>query len=165
VGLEHLADVHAAGHAERVEHDVDRRAVLEERHVLLREDLGDDALVAVPAGQLVADGDLALLGDVDADQLVDAGRQLVAVLAENTRTPMTLPDSPCGTLRLVSRTSRAFSPKMARSRRSSGVSSVSPFGVTLPTEDVTGHDLGADADDAALVEVGEDLLETFGMSG
>ena len=46
---------------------------------------------------------------------------------------MTLPVSPCGTFRLVSRTSRAFSPKIARSRRSSGVSSVSPLGVTLPT--------------------------------
>ncbi|CPU67910.1 Uncharacterised protein [Mycobacteroides abscessus] len=33
----------------------------------------------------------------------------------------------------MSRTSRAFSPKIARRRRSSGVSSVSPFGVTLPT--------------------------------
>ncbi len=51
----------------------------------------------------------------------------------NTRTPMTLPDSPCGTFSDVSRTSRAFSPKIARSRRSSGVSSVSPLGVTLPT--------------------------------
>src|ERR1043165_7737237 len=46
---------------------------------------------------------------------------------------MTLPDSPCGTLSEVSRTSRAFSPKIARSSRSSGVSSVSPLGVTLPT--------------------------------
>src|SRR5579875_728210 len=46
---------------------------------------------------------------------------------ENTRTRMTLPSSPCGTLRLGSRTSRAFSPKIARSRRPSGVSSVSPF--------------------------------------
>ena len=52
---------------------------------------------------------------------------------ENTCTSMTLPVSPCGTFRLVSRTSRAFSPKIARSRRSSGVSSVSPLGVTLPT--------------------------------
>ena len=51
------------------------------RHVLDREDLGDDALVAVAAGELVADADLALLGDVDPDQLVDAGGQLVAVLA------------------------------------------------------------------------------------
>ena len=34
VGLEDLPDVHPARHAERVEHDVDRGAVLEERHVL-----------------------------------------------------------------------------------------------------------------------------------
>ena len=47
--------------------------------------------------------------------------------------PMTLPVSPCGTFSEVSRTSRAFSPKIARSSRSSGVSSVSPLGVTLPT--------------------------------
>src|SRR5581483_4141221 len=79
VRFEHLADVHPARHAERVQHDVHRRAVLEERHVLHRQDLRDDALVAVAAGQLVAVGDLALLGHVDADQLVDAGRQLVAV--------------------------------------------------------------------------------------
>jgi hypothetical protein len=45
------------------------------------QDLGDDALVAVTAGELVTHGDLALLGDVDADQLVDARRQLVALLA------------------------------------------------------------------------------------
>ena len=81
MGLQDLADVHPARHAERVEHDVDRGAVLQERHVLRRQDLGDDALVAVPAGELVAVLDLALLGDVDPDQLVDAGRQLVAVLA------------------------------------------------------------------------------------
>ena len=61
VRLEHLADVHAARDAERVEDDVDRRAVGHERHVLDREDLGDDALVAVAAGELVAHADLALL--------------------------------------------------------------------------------------------------------
>ena len=38
VDLEDLTDVHAARHAERVEDDVDRRAVLEVRHVLLGED-------------------------------------------------------------------------------------------------------------------------------
>ena len=48
-------------------------------------------------------------------------------------TSTTMPASPCGTLSEVSRTSLAFSPKMARSRRSSAVRSVSPFGVTLPT--------------------------------
>ena len=72
VGLEDLADVHAARHAERVEDHVDGRAVLEERHVLLVDDLGDDALVAVAAGELVALGDLALLGHEHAHEVVDA---------------------------------------------------------------------------------------------
>ena len=85
--------------AERVQDDVDGRAVGQERHVLDREDLGDDALVAVTAGELVALLDLALLGHVDADELVDAGRQVVAVRrGENLRTAMTRPVSPCGTL-------------------------------------------------------------------
>src|SRR3712207_3294205 len=39
----------------------------------------DHALVAVATGELVALGDLALLGDEHAHELVDAGRQVVAV--------------------------------------------------------------------------------------
>ena len=44
-----------------------------------------------------------------------------------------IPCSPCGTLSDVSLTSLAFSPKIALKSLSSGVSSVSPLGVTLPT--------------------------------
>ena len=51
----------------------------------------------------------------------------------NTCTSITVPEMPEGTRRLVSFTSDAFSPKIARSSFSSGVSWVSPFGVTLPT--------------------------------
>ena len=75
---------------------------------------------------------------------------------------MTLPDSPWGTFSEVSRTSRAFSPKIARRSRSSGDCSVSPLGVTLPTRMSPGLDLGADAHDAAVVEVGEDLVGQVG---
>ena len=78
--LEDLADIHAARHAERVEHDVDMRAVLEERHVLDRNDPRHDALVAVTAGHLVAGLHLALHRDEDLDHLHDAGRHLVAAL-------------------------------------------------------------------------------------
>src|SRR5919112_1878582 len=46
---------------------------------------------------------------------------------------MIVPCSPWGTFSDVSRTSRLFSLKIARSRRSSADSSVSPLGVTLPT--------------------------------
>ena len=50
-----------------------------------------------------------------------------------TRTSITVPSIPGGTRSDVSFTSDAFSPKMARNSFSSGVSWVSPLGVTLPT--------------------------------
>src|SRR5688572_9050 len=78
VRLENLADVHARRHAERVEDDLHRRAIRQIRHVLFRQDARDDALVAVAAGHLVADRQLALHRDVNLDQLDDARRQFVA---------------------------------------------------------------------------------------
>ena len=80
VRFENLADVHAARHAQRIEQDVHRRAVFEERHVFFRHDAGDNALVSVTAGHLVADRKLTLGGDVDLDHFQHAGRKLVAAL-------------------------------------------------------------------------------------
>ena len=79
VNLEHLADVHPRRHAERIQHDVARRAVGHVRHVFHRHDLRDDALVAVPAGHLVARLQAALDGQVDLDHLQHARGQLVAL--------------------------------------------------------------------------------------
>ena len=81
VDLQHLADVHTGRHAQRVQHDVQGGAVGQEGHILLGQDAGHDALVAVAAGHLVAHGDLALLGDVDTHHHVHAGGELVARLA------------------------------------------------------------------------------------
>src|SRR4051812_42440415 len=78
VGLENLADVHTRRNAERVEHDLHRRAVRQIRHVLFGEDPRDHALVTVAAGHLVADRQLALHRDVDLDELDDPRRQFVA---------------------------------------------------------------------------------------
>ena len=78
--LQDLADVHAARHAERIEHDIDRRTVGEERHVLGRHDLRHHALIAMATGHLVAGLDLALHGDEDLDHFHHAGRQLIATL-------------------------------------------------------------------------------------
>ena len=158
VGLEHLADVHPARHAERVEDDVDGRAVGEERHVLDREDLGDHALVAVAAGELVADGDLALLGDVDAHQLVDAGRQLVAVVAVEH---LDVDDLAVLTVGHLQRRVADLAGLLAEDRPQQALLG-SQLGLALrgdlADEDVAGPDLGADADDAAVVEVGEDVV-------
>ena len=54
-------------------------------------------------------------------------------LLEKTLTSTIVPDTPGGSLRDVSFTSAAFSPKIALSNFSSGVIGDSPFGVTFPT--------------------------------
>ena len=81
VHLQYLAQVHTARNAQRIQNDLQRGAVRQERHVLLAQYAGDDALVAVAAGHLVAHGDLALLGDVHAHHAVDARGELRVVLA------------------------------------------------------------------------------------
>ena len=162
MGLEDLADVHAAGHAERVEDDVDGRAVGQEGHVLLGQDLGDHALVAVATGHLVAFGDLALGATLTRTRRFTPGGSSSPLSRLNSRMSTTLPRSPCGRRRLESFTSRAFSPKMARSRRSSGGQLGLALGRDLADQDVARLHLGADVDDAVLVEVLERVLADVG---
>jgi hypothetical protein len=70
---------------------------------------------------------------------------------------MTVPVSPCGTFSEVSRTSR---PSRRRSRAAGAPRGQLglALGRDLADEHVAIANLGADADDAALVEVGQDLL-------
>ena len=81
VALEQLADVHTGRNAQRVQDDIDRGAVCHVGHVLDRKDVADNTLVAVAAGDLIALLDLTALRDVDANLLVDARCEVVAVLA------------------------------------------------------------------------------------
>ena len=76
--FQHLADVHARGNAQRVQHNVHRRPVRQEGHVLLGDNLGHDTLVSVAARHLVADGKFAFRRDVNLDRLDDAGVHFVA---------------------------------------------------------------------------------------
>ena len=79
-GLVDLPQVHSRRHTQRVQADVDDRTVLEERHVLVAHDTGDDTLVTVAAGHLVTHLQLTLLGDVNLGHLDHAGlRKFVTV--------------------------------------------------------------------------------------
>ena len=162
VRLEDLPEVHPRRDAQRVQDDVDRRAVLEERHVLFGQDRRDDALVPVASGELVAVGDLALLGDVDAHQLVHAGRQLVAVVAVEHADADHLAGLAVRHLqRGVAHLARLLAEDRAQQAllgRELGLA----LGGDLAHEVVAGVDLGPDAHDAALVEVLQDLLGDVG---
>ena len=122
------------------------------------QDLGDDALVAVAAGELVADADLALLGHVHADQLVDAGRQLVAVFAVehldvDDLAVLAVRHLQAGVADLAGLLTEDRA-QQALFRRQLGLA----LRRDLADEHVAGADLGADADDAAVVEVAQDVV-------
>ncbi len=119
---------------------------------------GDDALVAVAAGHLVADGDLALLGDADPDQLVDARQELVAVLAAEDAdvddlAALAVGQAQAGVLHLA----RLLAEDRAQQPLLGGQLGLA-LGRDLADQDVARPDLGADVDDAVLVEVLERLF-------
>src|SRR6516225_5462137 len=101
MGLKDLADVHAARHAERVQHDIDRDAVLEVGHVLARHDPRDYALVAVAARHLIAGLKLAFDRYENLDHLHHAGRELVTALQLFDLTLETSGEARDGILHLV----------------------------------------------------------------
>src|SRR2546427_860577 len=162
VGLQDLTEVHAAWNPERVENYVDRGPVREVRHVFRRHDPGDHALVAVATGHLVAGRDLSLLGEVDANHLVDARAELVLVLArENLHVDH---DSALAVRHAQARVAdlarlltedRAQQPLLGREL---GLT----LGRDLADQDVALLDLGADVDDAALVEVAQSVVGDVG---
>src|SRR5271166_2866581 len=78
VCFEHLSDVHPARHTQWVQHNFNRRSIVQEWHVLFGDNLGDNAFVPVPACHLIADTQLALARDVDFNLLDDARIDVVA---------------------------------------------------------------------------------------
>ena len=78
VRFQHLADVHARRHAQRVQDNVHRSAVREERHIFFRHDLGHNALVAVASRHFVADRQFALGRDINFDRLDHAAIDFLA---------------------------------------------------------------------------------------
>ncbi|CAB4972769.1 unannotated protein [freshwater metagenome] len=162
MSLEDLPDVHAAGNAERVENDVDGRSVLEERHVLGGQDLRDDALVAVATGELVALGDLALLRDVDAHEQVHARGQLIALLAVEDAYADDLARL---AVRHLERGVAHLTGLLAEDRTQETLLR-GQLGLALrrdlADEDVARDHVGPDADDAAVIKIGEDFLRDIG---
>ena len=161
MGFEHLANIHARGNAKRVEDDVDLLSVRVVGHVLDRQDLGDHALVAVPAGELVADADLALLRHVHPDQLVHSRWEFGVVAAEG----LDVDDLAALPVRDLKRGVAHF-PGLLTEDGPQQAFFGSQFGLALRRHLAHQHiarpDFGADSDNPALVEVGEDVVAQVG---
>src|SRR5438477_2336779 len=162
VSFQNLAQVHAARHAERVEHDVDRGAVGQVRHVLSGHDPGDDALVAVATRHLVAGRNLTLLGEVAAYHFVDARAELVLVL---TREHLDVDHDAALAVRHAKTRVTNLARLLTEDRSQEALLS-RELGLALrrdlADQDVALLDLGADVDDAALVEVAQRVVGDVG---
>ncbi|CDC29576.1 uncharacterized protein BN792_01787 [Faecalibacterium sp. CAG:82] len=162
VDFQHLTDVHTGRNAQGVQHDVQRGAVGQVRHILLRQDAGNDTLVAVTACHLIADADLALLSDVAADDLADAGLQLIAVLRSED---LDIHDDAVLAVRHtqggVTHLAGLFAKDGAEQALLSGQLGLA-LGGDLTNQNITALDLSADADDAALVQVFQSVLGNVG---
>ena len=129
-------------------------------HILLRQNAGHNALVAVSARHLIADGDFfSLLGNIHADDLVDTGRQLVAVF---TGEDLDIDDDAGFAVRDLQRGITDLAGLFAEdgAQQTLLLRSVPfrPSGSDLADKIVAGCDFCADADDAVLVEILECVL-------
>ena len=61
VSFQNLTDIHTRRYAQGVQDDLDRRAIGQERHVFLTHDAGDDTLVTMTTGHLIAFVNLTFL--------------------------------------------------------------------------------------------------------
>ena len=68
-GFVDLTEVHTAWYAQRVQYDINRCSVFQERHVFLANDLGNDTLVTVATGHFISHFKLALHSEVNLGQL------------------------------------------------------------------------------------------------
>ena len=80
MGFQDLPHIHARRHAKRVQHQVNRGAIIQEGHVFNRYNAADHTLIAMAAGHLVTRLKLALHRDEDLHHLHHARRQFVTAL-------------------------------------------------------------------------------------
>ena len=59
MNLQHLPDIHTGGHAQRVQHDIQRTSVRQERHILHRKHAGNNTLVTMASRHFITHRDLS----------------------------------------------------------------------------------------------------------
>ena len=68
--LQYLSDIHTGRYTQRIQHDIQRPSVWQERHILYRKHTGNDTLISVTSRHFISDRDLSLLCNVNAHCLV-----------------------------------------------------------------------------------------------
>ena len=81
MNLQDLSNIHTGRYTQRVQHDIQRTTIRQERHILNWKYTGNDTLVSVTACHLITNGDLSLLCNINTNCLIYSRRQLIAILS------------------------------------------------------------------------------------
>ncbi len=79
MNFQYLPNIHTGRHAQGVQHNIQRPAVGQERHIFHWEHTGNHTLVPMAACHFVPYGNLTFLGNVNAHGLIYAGRKLIPI--------------------------------------------------------------------------------------
>ena len=156
--LQDLSDIHTGRHAQRIQDDIQRPSVGKIRHILDGQNAGNDTLVAVTACHLIADRDLSLLRDVNANRLVHTGGKLISVLSGELLGIYDNAVFTVGNLQgCVTNFTGLFTEDRAQQalfRSQLGLA----LGCDFTDQDISRADLSADTDDTFLIKILEGFL-------
>ncbi len=160
--LQNLSDVHTGRYAQRVQNDIERTSVRQERHILDWKHAGYDTFVSVTSGHLVTDRNLSLLRNVDTNRLVHTGGQLIAVFSGeypgiHNNTVLAVRNLQRG----VTDFSCLFSENRTKQTLLGGQLGLS-LRSYLSDEDISGTYLRTDADNAALIQILQRIIADTG---
>src|SRR5579875_1796443 len=156
--LHNLANIHTVRHTKRIQNDIHRRTIRQERHILNGQHPRDDALIAMTPGHLIARANLTLLRNAHAYQLIDAWRELIVILARenldlNYLATLTMRHTQRGVLDLTGLLTEDCTQQLLFGGQ---------FGFTfrsdLANQNVLWPDLGTNIDDSSLVKVAQALF-------
>ena len=92
--FQHLSDVHSGRYAQRIQNDIQRTAVRQERHIFNRKYTGNNTLVTVTTSHFVTNRNLTFLSNINTNRLFHRGESSSPFSLVNTLASTMIPYSP-----------------------------------------------------------------------
>ena len=162
MSLQDLTDVHPSRHTQWVQYHVNRRAIGEERHILNRNHLGNNALVPVTACHLVTLFDLPQLSHADTDHLFHTHLEIPMLLTVedfdiHDLAALTVGQAQTGILHLA-----GFLTENRAQQLFLGAEFFLTFGCDLTYQNVKRPHLSPDTDDPFLIQIFQGFIAHVG---
>jgi hypothetical protein len=162
VGFQYLSQVHSGRYADRIQDNIYRSAVGQERHIGCRGDYRNNALVAVASGQFIADRNRSLLCYPYLYPLVNPDRQFGAFFAGeqlyvDDLAPLAVRHSQ-GSILDLARFFTEDRPQQFFFRRKLGFA----LGGNLADQYIIGADFGSDSYNTVFIQLAEAFFTDIG---